>query len=385
MITNTRKIRLTFIIVSFQTGGAEIMLLRLLKHINRNIFDVSIIGLIDKGPIKKQIRDLSFPVYVAFKNYNYLFGTINLIKIIKRIKPDIVNTWMYHPDFLGGIASRIAKVPLLVWMIHQSNFILSKNNWPTYFIMRICSSLSKLMPDKILSVSKRAAKQHIIYGYDQRKLYVIPPIVDTDNFIKNKTAKKRLCNELNIDMNSILIGLFGRFHPQKNHKTLIEAATIVNEIYPNTHFIFSGRDITYNNIVLSKLIENSNANKFIHLLGFRKNIVDLYSSLDLYVSASSFGEAFPLVLCEAMASEVPCVATDVGDSKYIIGNTGRIVQPNSVNQLAEGIIGLIELGNKELKRKGKISRKRIIDNFQAEMIVLKYESFFSEIFNKNHH
>ena len=374
----THKIKITFIIVSLENAGAEIMLLRLLKHIDKELFEPSVISLRNKGPIGLKIEAQGVPVHCAHmsNNITFIFGFIRLVKVLKLIKPEIVNTWMYHADLLAGLAARMMKVPKIIWMIHCSNFIIHKNNWLSFLLMKTCSKLSTLIPNKILCVSQVAARQHYDYGYDKRKIFVIPAIVDTINFVKNKNAKKNIISELKLPNDTILVGLFGRYDPQKNHIGFIEAAKIVREKVPHVHFILSGRGIDYNNISLINILEKYKLKSVIHLLGFRDNIIDLYSSIDLYVSASSFGEAFPMVLCEAMSCEVPCVATDVGDSAFIIGDTGRIVQPNNANELANKIMELIKLDLKILNQYGSRARERIMTKFNAEDIVKRYEMFF---------
>ena len=373
------KIKITFIIVSFKTGGAEIMLLRLLERINREKFAVNVISLANEGPVGLKIESLGVPVYTVgiLNGISFPYGFIRLVKLLKYIKPDVVSTWMYHADLIGGIAARIVRVPRITWMIHHSNFIVNRKNIITYIIMKLNAKLSYHVPHSISCVSNIGSKVHIGYGYDSRKISIIPPIVNTVNFKPIPNTKKQLIDELGLPKNSIFVGMVGRYDLQKNHKGFIKTGKIVHHKFPNVHFILCGRDVSSTNNTLVNAVKKNRLESVIHLLGYRENMADLYTALNIYVSASLFGEAFPLVLCEAMACGTPCVATDVGDSAYIIGNTGKVVSPNDDYMLAEAIISLIKLDSDELKKLGTLARERIISQFEAGQVVRKYEEYFS--------
>jgi len=111
-----------------------------------------------------------------------------------------------------------------------------------------------------------------------------------------------------------------------------------------------------------------NNDRFIWL-GNQTNVENIYNGFDI-VSSSSFGEGFSNSIAEAMSCEVPCVVTDVGDSKIIVGDIGIIVKPNDVNALYQGLEKMI---NSDYKKLGVLSRKRVVENFSIDKMVQKTE------------
>ena len=120
----------------------------------------------------------------------------------------------------------------------------------------------------------------------------------------------------------------------KDHANFFNAAGILVEKYDNAHFVLAGREVDEKNDEIVQLIQKNNLNERVHLLGMRSDISQINASLDISTS-SSFSEAFPLVVGEAMACGVPCVVTDVGDSAWVVGSTGKVLPPRNSMALAE--------------------------------------------------
>jgi glycosyltransferase involved in cell wall biosynthesis len=184
--------------------------------------------------------------------------------------------------------------------------------------------------------------------------------------------------ELGVGQDVPLIGLIGRFDPQKNHAGFFEATGLLHHYCPEVHFVLAGKDIHQNNNELMQAIHNAGVQGATHLLGIRSDIPRLMAALDVLAS-SSYGEAFPNVLGEAMACGVPCAVTDVGDSAYIVGDTGKVVASGDMAGLAEAIKCLLELPTEERHTLGVQARARIADNFEIGKVVRQYESFYEEL------
>ena len=118
-----------------------------------------------------------------------------------------------------------------------------------------------------------------------------------------------------------------------------------------------------------------------HFLGLRDDIPRLMASLDVLVSASTHGEAFPNVLGEAMACGVPCVVTDVGDSAYIVGDTGKVVAPDDMAGLAIALDNLLSLPTEERFKLGRQARLQIAENFEIGKVVNLYQSLYEELYS----
>ena len=366
--------KIIFIITSLSTGGAENMLYKLIQQISKNFSRIMIISLKKKGNFAQKIEDLG--IEVVYLNFNFLFFFVEFNKLIKTIKgfnPDIVQTWMYHADLIGGIASKIAKVENIYWGVRQTDLSIKYNKLTTLIIRYMCSILSHKIPKLIVFCSSRSKTVHSLLGYNKKKLIIIPNGFNIQKFSYDKDYEDYLHTELNISKNKKLIGFIGRFHKQKNHKGFIQALNKVLNLTDDTEIILVGENIDHNNKFLMKLINHNIKNK-IHLLGRRNDIPLIMNSLDLLVMFS-WTEGFPNVLGEAMASELTCVASDVGDSAEIIGKTGCIVKPGDIDGLSDSIIKLIK---KPLLRDllGKKARRRITEQYEISIIARKYKQLY---------
>ena len=139
-----------------------------------------------------------------------------------------------------------------------------------------------------------------------------------------------------------IVGHIARYHPKKDHENLLKAVRLVVDQVPDTIFLLIGRDVTAENRRLIKLMEQLRLESNVSLLGERTDISRLMLAMDLLVSSSAWGEGFPNVIGEAMASGVTCVVTDVGESRSIVGHTGKVVPNSSPELIAEAVVGLLE-------------------------------------------
>ena len=374
------NIKITHVITGLNTGGAEMMLYKLLSKINRTRFDVLVISLTDVGPVGEKIKDLGIPVVGlgmkrGIPNPFFIF---KLAKLLKYEKPDILQTWMYHADFMGLLAGKLARVENIVWNIRHSNLDQRINKRQTIIVAKLCSKMSNI-PKRIICCSYASFNCHKEIGYCANKMEVIPNGFNLRLFKPNEFPYKNLLKTFALEDDAFLIGHVGRWDGQKDHFNLIKAAKIVIEKYPNVHFILCGQNIDQENDILSSYIEKAGVEKNIHLMGRRDDIPKIMPEFDLLVSSSKTGEGFPNVLGEAMACEVPCVTTDVGDSAFIVGDTGFVVPPENSQALADAIIKYFRLPVKERKRMGKKARQRVESHFALDIVVEKYESIYQSL------
>jgi len=377
-----KKIKVLHIITGLSTGGAEMMLYKLVSKIDRGCFDIYVVSLTNIGPVGEKIEKLNIPVVAVgmkrgWRGFFSFSGFFKLLRIVKKYKPDVIQTWMYHSDLIGGLVGKILKVPV-IWNIRHSNLNPKYNKKTTIWTAKICAKFSKTLPKKIICCSWASKSVHKKLGYDENKMVVIPNGFDLDAFFPDKQAREKVRKELGINDKIIVIGFAARFDPQKDHRNFFEAAKIVYKIYPNVHFLLCGDGISWDNKRLRERIEKSGVKKVTHLLGRRDDMKNIYNSIDIFCS-SSYGEGFPNVIGEAMACEIPCVVTDVGDSAIIVGDTGFVVPPKNPEALAEAIIKMIEIGEEKRKELGKRARKRIEESYSIEKIVKNYEQLYKKV------
>ena len=168
----------------------------------------------------------------------------------------------------------------------------------------------------------------------------------------------------------------------KDHANFLQSAALILKANPGIHFLMAGPQVNQKNPTLHQLIQKLEISNHIHLLEERNDMPRLTAALDISSSASAYGEAFPLILGEAMSCGVPCVATNVGDSGWIVGNTGRVVPPRNPEALANAWQELINIGSKGRQALGKAARDRIIECFALDSVVNQYEKLYENLLLK---
>lgn len=366
--------KILHIITGLNNGGAEAALFRLCKSNKDNKHHV--ISLMDDGTYGSQLKEEGIKVDVLNMQQGKvsLKGLVKLFKIIRLVKPDAIQTWMYHADLIGGVIARLAGVGNINWGIHHSNLTKGDAKNSTIYIARVLSVLSYFIPRSIICCAEKSADVHSELGYCKSKLTIIYNGYDLDTFNVNSEARELVRREFNVNNNMLLLGMVSRFHPFKDHKTLVDALGILKESNINFKCILVGQGMTEENQDLNTWFNESNVSNNMILAGTRNDIPKIMNALDLHILSSS-SEAFPNVLNEAMACGTPCVTTDVGDAAFIVGDYGWVSPSKKPHKLAEGVLAAIDIKENfpdKWQNIKKQARSRIKDNFTIETMVQKY-------------
>jgi glycosyltransferase involved in cell wall biosynthesis len=373
--------KILFVVTGLSVGGAELMLKQLIERMDKNKYKIHVVSLTTIGDIGCQMRKLgisvdSLDIRKFFPNPLCLFA---LFRIFRSFQPDVVHTWMYHSDLLGGLASRIAGIKALAWGIRHTDLSPMANKRSTLWVVHLCARLSHWVPSKILVNSQVARKVHETIGYAAEKMVVIPNGFDLKRFVPTPSARQELRSELGLDAATLLVGVIGRFHPQKNQIGFVRAMVELHALRPDVHFFLAGQGVDADNHGLVAAIQAADVGGVCHLLGARTDIPRLMAALDV-LALPSVGEAFPNVVGEAMACAVPCAVTDVGDSAWIVGETGRVVPAGDMSGLAHAINDLLQLSAYERAALGAAARKRVATLFDIGAVVKHYEAFYESLF-----
>jgi glycosyltransferase involved in cell wall biosynthesis len=376
---STDKVKVLHVSTSLATGGAQMMLYKLLSRMDRATFETAVVSLVDIGPIGEKIQAMGVPLQTLGMRRGSAnpLAVLRLARWIQQDPPHIIQTWMYHADLIGGLAAKLAGSIPLAWGIRNSNLDPQSSSRMTIWTATTCARLSRWLPAQIVCCSEASRLVHAQLGYAADRMVVIPNGFDLALFKPDPAARQSVRQELSIPPESPLIGLVARFDPQKDHHNFVQAAARFHAWSPESHFLLCGDGITWENPTLAAWIEAAGIRDSCHLLGRREDIPRLTAALDIASTASHYGEGFPQVIGEAMACGVPCVVTDVGDSAIIVRKTGIVVPAKDPQALADGWGQLLlHMSREERLELGVVARQRVMDTYSLEAVVRQYEDLY---------
>jgi glycosyltransferase involved in cell wall biosynthesis len=367
------------LITTLSSGGAEAMLYKLMAYNSTNPqFRHKVVCLADSGLYGPQLEALGIPVTCLNMHRTRLLGVIRILPILRRWRPTILQSWLYHADFIGLIAGRCFRVPKIVWNIRCSNMDLTQYALMTRFIFTLLSRLSGF-PDTIIFNSHAGKNFHASVGFCPKHFEIIPNGFDTDRFRPDTVTRKLFRASHGIPTDAPVVGMVARFDPKKDHKTFFKAAGLLHRRMPDARFVLVGKGVEPCNPPIRRLLASHNLQEKVLALGEQTDIHRILPSFDILTLSSSFGEGFPNVLGEAMACGVPCVATDVGDSAILIKDNGRIVNPEDSSALVQAWFEILHMTVEERKIIGSKARERILKHFSIERVVNQYGRLYNAL------
>jgi glycosyltransferase involved in cell wall biosynthesis len=368
------------VITSLNRGGAETALFRSVCRFKNQYGDNHVvISIRDEGYYGSALRKNGVQVHVlgVSRWYHLLTGVYRIIKIIHLLKPDLIQTWLYHADLLGGLAGKISGGYPVVWGIHTVNLDPSTSLW-TRAIRRVCALLSWCVPNQIICVAKTSAESHASIGYCRSKIKVVPNGFELPVKTKYVKHKDDLRAKFGIQAECLIIGCVARYHPDKGYANILKAAELLAKKKIKFHLTLIGPGVDQTNDELMKMIYKSNLQNQITLFGQQDNIQYFMSQMDIFCLPSRT-EAFPLVVGEAMALGTPVVCTDVGDVKMIVGRAGFVVPPEDPDALAEGLCRMIEIGKVGRQNLANAGEHRIQRLFSMEKYSKNMLKIYSQV------
>lgn len=347
------------VIVGLGRGGAERALTRLLEAQQGSAdYRHSVISLTNRGCYGEHLEKIGVDVHTL--GMTGILGIPRalaaLIKHLRAHRPDLVQTWMYHADLLGGMAAKVCGSPPVLWGIRS--FDLKRGaKLSTRAVQKLCALFSSWLPTLILCVAEASRRSHTAVGYDESRIRVVPngfevPPPPPEADIANLRRAHGLPAE------SLVVGCVGRFHPAKDHQNFVRAAAIVATDFPNVRFLMVGPGLDWDNAQLCSWIDTAGLRERFILLGERADIALWLSVMDIFCSPSRT-EAFPQVVGEAMVLGRPAVVTDVGDTALIVGDTAIVVERENPAALAAGLMELLMAEPQERRSLGMRAQQRV--------------------------
>lgn len=375
MTSEQGGLRVLHVITGIEDGGAEAVLYRLVTNDPANRHQV--ISLTGAGKYGALLAKAQIPVHLLDLERGRMRpgALLRLWRIVRAERPDVVQTWMYHGDLVGGAVARLAGVPAVVWGIHNSTLQRGKSKPTTIAVAWLNARLSRAVPRRIICCSHRSAELHWARGYARPLFRIVPNGYDFKKFHPDEAQRAALRHSLGIGDGERLIGMVARFDPQKDHGTLLGALGALKRQGQRFRCLLVGTGADANNAALGLLVARQGLADDVLLLGQRTDIPAVMNALDVHV-LSSVGEAFPNVVCEAMACGTPCVVTDVGDSAAIVGDTGWVVAPSDPQAMARALASALNARGCETRAAAAVARIR--ENYSLDRMVGAYRRVWHE-------
>jgi glycosyltransferase involved in cell wall biosynthesis len=361
-------LKIVHIIIGLNRGGAETSLKKLVLNSQYSVDDVTIISLTDRGVIGNELARQGFSVKFLGLNSSFSLLTVffKLLKILIKVKPDVVQTWMYHSDLIGGLAAKLIGCKKIFWGIRCTNIPIGSRT--SFYVMKMCSYLSYFIPSKIICVAESARKTHIDFGYNPAKMLVVPNGVDLKVF-EAKSSIRTVAHK------SIVVGCLGRFHKDKGQDILLDAANKLLIDGFDIHFAFAGNGCLENNEEFISLIDDRFSKKCFSFFGEIDDAPRFLNTLDVFCMPSRT-EGFPNCLAEAMAIGLPCIANNVGDVAALGSNVIKINHSNDSKGLYVCLADMILMTTLERRRFGKVAQLRIKNSFSLKKTVSRFDEIY---------
>ncbi len=373
--------KILFLIRSLEIGGAERQLVELVRHLDRKRFEIQVVTFYDGGPLRPLLESLSGVQVTSLgkaSRWDLILFFWKLITLLRAYRPHVIQSFLDVPNSFNVLAGKLVGARIVLGA-SASYVDFSRYDWTARLVYKTGAFLSRFA-DRVIANSYAGEKYNIEHGYSAKKMTVIPNGIDTQTFQADRVAGARIRAKWGLEQANQVIGLVGRLDPMKDHPTFLQAAARVSERFPNSHFICIGRGPEVYRQEMQKLASSLLEPERVLWISDcpDQELPSAYNAFDLLVS-SSYGEGLPVVLGEAMSSEVPCIVTDVGDSAFAVGETGIAVPPKNPELLADAICKMLEMSKVERLALGQAARQRVLEHFSIEKMASAYEAVFEKL------
>lgn len=375
MKTLNDQMKISIVVSSLNRGGAELNILKLIAGLESS-FHFQVICLYPWGSLKDEFS--RFEIDLVFLDFpqNPFSSIKKLYTSLKSFKPDIVHTWMYHADFLGGLMAKFLGVKRIIWSIRSSRFMGLSSSTRIIFILN--SFLSYFIPSNIVCVSESSYRLHSRFGYSRKKMINIP-----NGYLRPVSYSKEFLRELlifhKLKINSFKILSVGRFHKVKDHIGFVKACMSFLDLiqtYDNqVEVIIIGKGV--NNSSLKNLFCGSRYEDNFHLIEEVEDPFPFYKISEIFCLHSR-SEGFPNALVESIISGCFPIATDVGDARLIMEDDRFIIPPGSTQEFIEKMIEVFSLSAIDRNKIKNSIKERVLLKYSNEIVLRHYRNLYLE-------
>ncbi|MEM9940644.1 MAG: glycosyltransferase [Planctomycetota bacterium] len=371
--SETRPLRVMFLLTSMPIGGAETLLVNMVRKMDRNRCIPMIACLKEKGVLGEEISS-EVEVFDQLIHHKFDFSVVGRLKkiFVQNQVDAVVTIGAGDKMFWGRIAARRAKVPVILSALHSTG-------WPDG-VGRLNRFLTGITDGFIAVARQHADFQIREEGFPQDKVFLIPNGIDTEHFQFLESARLDWRKQLGIDLSAPTVGIVAALRPEKNHDLFLNAAQLVKSQMPDSQFIIAGDGPERQR--LEKLAQQTKLHSSVKFIGSTKDVRGVLCACDLF-ALTSRNEASPVSIMEALACSRPVVATDVGsvDESVIEGETGFLVSSDDSQAMAQSWLTI--LGDASLRQKlGRQGRQHIVRSSSLESMTRNYVELIETLYDR---
>lgn len=371
------SIHVMHVITGLGVGGAEMALLRLIGS-KASPLRHTVVSMLPGGALGPRFHAAGVAVFWLDFRSHPVASFFALRRHMQTMRPDIVQTWMYHADFAGGLTARLCGIKSVIWGIRQSSIEGVSAGLPLRMLYRACAWLSSRVPRAIVCCAHAAQVSHVAFGYAAGKMRVIQNGFDTEKLAPCHFDRPAARRSFGLEPSEVVIGHVARFSPEKDHLTFLDAARLALQQFPTLRFMMIGRGVDVDNKALADAIRSFKLEQAMLLLGERDDVPACLAAMDIFCLSSRF-EGFPNVLGEAMAMCIPSVTTDAGDARAIAGTIATVVPCGDAPALAAEFVRLASLEPGERHLIGAQCRARITTTFGLAEMRSRFDALYADI------
>jgi glycosyltransferase involved in cell wall biosynthesis len=380
-----QKSNLLYVITKLELGGAQKQLLSLIERIDKKEYNIFLItayrGLLIEDALSIEGLQLKRSIFLerSINPLKDLLALIEIYRFIKKNKIDIIHTHSSKAGILGRWAAKLAKVPAIIHTIHGWPFHRWQNSLIRQFYI-LLERLTATIAHVLIAVSEHDVEKGIKFKIGRREKYILIRYgINKEEFLDyNSRRNKR--EELAIGSAQAVVGMVACLKPQKSPQDYIKVASLVTKVFPQTKFLLVGDGVLRHKI--EKLIKKFNLNEHVTLTGWRKDIPQILSAIDIFV-LTSFWEGLSIAALEALASAKPVVATDTGGIQEIVkdNRNGFLVPPKNTKMLSDRLITLLR-DRQLMYRMAEEAKNSIGEEFTYKHMADKTQDLYAHLIKR---
>lgn len=363
--------RVVFLIRDLNVGGAQTQLVALAIGMAAVGYAVTVVHFYADGVMLKPLQAAGVATICLNKRgrwHLWEFGK-NLISTLRRLDAPVIHGYLGEANLMLVLLKPFLPRTKVVWGVRDADAAPGLYGWVGY----VLTALERVLAHgaDLIILNSHAGKSHYLtQGFPEKKLQVIPNGIDVQRFQPDRMAGMAVRSGWEVEPEQVLIGMIGRFDPRKDHPTFLRAAAQVAERYPQVRFVCMGHGPAEYLAKLQTLSAELGLGDRLIWSPARQDMPAVQNALDIAVLAS-YTEGFPNVVGEAMACDVPCVVTDVGDAAWIVGERGEVVPPRDAGALAGALSRQVDrcLSSNLSSAEVEPLRDRIVSEFSIERLV----------------